>query len=220
MFTEEFLQAKIQRCQVHVARNALAKVPRKRKQEVADNLQDISYAEKRVTSKAAYRAFREQYEGEIPSEVNCLAASIDRCQTFYSLPEEEWISLRTINAIGRVNKEFRRRTKPIEILAGERSAYVNAVLRRPEDGTGLEVDAVSEREPPCPQEIYTRLVARVRQLRSDIDKGKTFVAADVMEFLRDWVTGHIRQCDKLYTTFLANKDVDRFLAEREKKTAP
>lgn len=77
------------------------------------------------------------------------------------------------------------------------------------------------RYPQCArhQSAHAELVARVRQLRSDIDKGKTFVAADVMEFLRDWVTGHIRQCDKLYTTFLANKDVDRFLAERENKAA-
>ncbi len=124
VFTEEFPTAKIQRCQVHVARNVLAKVPKKRKQEVADNLRDIFYAENRVNSKAAYQAFREKYEGEIPSAVNCLAASIDRCQTFYSFPEEEWISLRTTNAIERVNKEFRRRTKPMEILAGEQSAYV------------------------------------------------------------------------------------------------
>ena len=34
------------------------------------------------------------------------------------------MGLRTTNAIERVNKEFRRRTKPMEVLAGERSAYV------------------------------------------------------------------------------------------------
>lgn len=124
VFTEEFPKAKIQRCQVHVARNVLAKVPKKRKQDVSDNLRDIFYAESRVNSKAAYQAFRDKYAQELPSAVNCLAASIDRCQTFYSFPEEEWISLRTTNAIERVNKEFRRRTKPMEILAGERSAYV------------------------------------------------------------------------------------------------
>jgi methyl-accepting chemotaxis protein len=76
--------------------------------------------------------------------------------------------------------------------------------------------------PQCAQHrsAHAELVTRVKQLRADIDKGKTFVAADVMEFLRDWVTGHIRKCDKLYTSFLADKNVDRFLAERERKTLP
>lgn len=39
------------------------------------------------------------------------------------ISEEEWISLRTTNIIKRVNKEFKRRTKTKEILAGEESAY-------------------------------------------------------------------------------------------------
>jgi len=33
--------------------------------------------------------------------------------------EEEWISLRTSNVIERLNKEFKRRTKPMEIVAGK-----------------------------------------------------------------------------------------------------
>lgn len=38
VFREEFLGAKVQRCQVHVARNVLAKVPKKSKQQVADDM--------------------------------------------------------------------------------------------------------------------------------------------------------------------------------------
>ncbi|MDD5451529.1 MAG: transposase [Desulfovibrionales bacterium] len=38
-------------------------------------------------------------------------------------PEEEWISLRTTNIIERLNKEFKRRTRSMEILAGESSCY-------------------------------------------------------------------------------------------------
>jgi putative transposase len=48
---------------------------------------------------------------------------INECLTFHQFPKEEWMSLRTTNAIERVNKEFKRRTKPMEILAGEKSAY-------------------------------------------------------------------------------------------------
>lgn len=37
--------------------------------------------------------------------------------------EQEWISLRTTNIIERLNKEFKRRTRSMEILAGEFACY-------------------------------------------------------------------------------------------------
>jgi transposase-like protein len=47
VFREEFPQGKVQRCQVHVARNVLAKVPQKLKQKVADDIRSIFYASSR-----------------------------------------------------------------------------------------------------------------------------------------------------------------------------
>jgi len=55
--------------------------------------------------------------------VKCLQNSRDSCLTFCAFPEEEWISLRTTNVIERLNKEFRRRTKPMEIVDGEHACY-------------------------------------------------------------------------------------------------
>jgi putative transposase len=40
-----------------------------------------------------------------------------------SFPTEEWLALRTTNPIERLNKEFKRRTKTMEIVAGEKSCY-------------------------------------------------------------------------------------------------
>jgi putative transposase len=123
VFREEFPNARIQRCQVHVARNVLCKVPKKLKPQVADSLRDIFYASSRTKAMAAYEGFVSKYEAVVPSAVKCLGNVIDECLTFYSFPEEEWISIRTTNVIERVNKEFKRRTKPMETLAGEASAY-------------------------------------------------------------------------------------------------
>ena len=123
VFKEEFRNAKVQRCQVHVARNVLCKVPRKMKQKVADSLRDIFYAPSKKKSLEQYESFVEKYQPEIPSAVKSLSNSIHSCLSFYSFPKEEWISLRTTNVIERVNKEFKRRTKSMEILAGEESAY-------------------------------------------------------------------------------------------------
>jgi len=123
VFEEEFPNAKVQRCQVHVARNVLAKVPHKLKKEVADDLRSIFYASSKEKADEFYRRFYEKWNKEIPSAVKSLSQSIDACLTFFKFPEEEWISLRTSNIIERLNKEFRRRTKSMEIVAGEDACY-------------------------------------------------------------------------------------------------
>jgi putative transposase len=123
VFTEEFPQAKVQRCQVHVARNVLAKVPKKLKKEVADDVRSIFYASSRQKAVSFYRQFVEKWESSLPSAVSCLDKSLQSCLTFFNFPEEEWISLRTTNIIERLSKEFKRRTKPMEIVAGENACY-------------------------------------------------------------------------------------------------
>ena len=123
VFREEFPHARVQRCQVHVARNVLAKVPRKLKQTVADDLRSIFYASSKEKAEEFYREFQERWGKEIPSAVKSLSQSIDSCLTYLSFPQEEWISLRTTNVIERLNKEFKRRIKSMEIVAGEHACY-------------------------------------------------------------------------------------------------
>jgi len=123
VFEEEFPKAGIQRCQVHVARNVLAKVPKKLKQAVANDVRTIFYAPSKETALESFEIFKRRWEKDIPSAVSCLERSIDACLSFFNFPEEEWISLRTTNIIERLNKEFKRRTKSMEILAGESACY-------------------------------------------------------------------------------------------------
>lgn len=123
VFKEEFSRANVQRCQVHVARNVLAKVPRKLKKPVADDMRSIFYASSKQKALAFFDEFKNRWEKDTPSAVACLERSLDSCLTFFNFPEDEWISLRTTNIIERLNKEFKRRTKPMEILAGEVCCY-------------------------------------------------------------------------------------------------
>ncbi|MEJ5378236.1 MAG: IS256 family transposase, partial [bacterium] len=123
VFKEEFPKARVQRCQVHVARNVLAKVPKKFKKEVADWLRSIFYASSRDKARKLFLEFKEKWEKDLPSAVRCLEKALEACLTFFNFPEQEWISLRTTNIIERLNKEFKRRTRPMEIVAGEQSCY-------------------------------------------------------------------------------------------------
>lgn len=123
VFKEEFTNAKVQRCQVHVAKNVWAKVPKKLKKAVADDIRSIFYASSKKKAKEFFDKFVDRWEKDLPSAVKCLDTSIDARLTFFNFPEEEWISLRTTNIIERLNKEFKRRTKSMEIVAEERACY-------------------------------------------------------------------------------------------------
>jgi len=123
VFTDEFVNAKVQRCQVHLARNVLTKCPAKIKEAVADDLRSIFYASTRSKAMEFYKEFENRWAKEVPSAFKSLEQNIESALRFYNYPEEEWLSLRTTNPIERLNKEFKRRTKPMEIVAGEQSCY-------------------------------------------------------------------------------------------------
>ena len=76
-----------------------------------------------IYSDTKVRLIADTERERLHSAVKCLQNSLDSCLTFFDFPEEEWISLRTTNVIERLNKEFKRRTKPMEIIAGENACY-------------------------------------------------------------------------------------------------
>jgi putative transposase len=157
VFKEEFPNAKVQRCQVHVARNVIAKVPRKLKKEVADDLRSIFYASEKEKADTFYKAFQEKWNKEIPSAVKSLEQSIDSCLTFFQFPEEEWTSLRTSNIVERLNKEFKRRTKSMEIVAGENACYRLLTFISLKMELGWRSNAVGKVRPNLPlYQIYTK----------------------------------------------------------------
>jgi putative transposase len=86
-------------------------------------MRSIFYASSRQKAMAFFATFKDTWQKEFPSAVKCLENFIDACLSFFTYPEEHWISLRTTNIIERRNKEFRRRTKPLEIVAGEHACY-------------------------------------------------------------------------------------------------
>ena len=123
VFVEEFPESKTQRCQVHVARNVLAKVPKKLKELVADDVRSIFYASTKKKALELSDVFKTKWDKDLPSAVKTLEQSLESCLMYLQFPEDEWLSLRTSNVIERLNKEFKRRTRSMEILAGENSCY-------------------------------------------------------------------------------------------------
>ena len=113
----------MQRCQFHKAGNVLAKVRRKDRKTVAGEMRQVMYAGDRLSAKRALERFQGKWRAIYPDAVRCLEKDFDALIAFLEFPDEEWMHLRTTNIIERLNKEFKRRTKPMEIVAGEASVY-------------------------------------------------------------------------------------------------
>lgn len=81
------------------------------------------YASSKKKTTQLFAEFKVKWQSQLASAVKCLESSMEAGLIFFNFPEDGWISLRTTNIIKRLNKEFRRRTKPMETAAGERSCY-------------------------------------------------------------------------------------------------
>jgi putative transposase len=122
-FREAFRKATVQRCQVHKAKNVLAKVRQKDRKIVADDMRHVFYAADHLSAKRALERFCNKWKAMYPDAVKCLERDFEAVTTYLDFPELEWMHLRTTNLIERLHKEFKRRTKPMEIVAGEESVY-------------------------------------------------------------------------------------------------
>jgi len=112
----------VQRCTVHKLRNLERHVPRHALEEVKCDYHRIIYAESLDQAGKAYREFVLKWKKLAPKVVVSLEEAGEELLTFYSFPNSQWKSLRTTNAIERLNGEFRRRVKTQGSLPSAQSA--------------------------------------------------------------------------------------------------
>ncbi len=108
---EVFPDAKYQRCTVHFYRNVLAKVPKSKRPQAAAMLKAIHAME---SCEAAAKAVRDGY-----------AETLAYCE----MPREHWRRIRTNNAIERLNREIRRRTRVVGTFPDGKSALMLVAAR-------------------------------------------------------------------------------------------
>jgi putative transposase len=113
-----------QRCTVHKLRNLIGKAPKHAHEAVREDYHRIVYAETLDTAQKAREAFLGKWKRPCPGVAASLEEAGENLLTFYQFPESQWVSLRTTNAIERMQLEFRRRVKTQAALPNE-----GAVLR-------------------------------------------------------------------------------------------
>ena len=127
---EVFPGARYQRCSVHFYRNALAKVPKSKRSQVATMLKAIHAMESREASAAKAESVAAELESMKLKE----AAKVvrDECAetlAYCEMPREHWRRIRTNNAIERLNREIRRRTRVVGTFPDGKSALMLVAAR-------------------------------------------------------------------------------------------
>jgi transposase-like protein len=111
-----FVGASWQYCQVHFSMAVLDSVPNKDKQEIADKLKEASEDEMKMQELA--KELRDR--GYDPA-----AETIDRFRfdlwNYKAYPKAHWKRIRTTNVIERINKELKRRSRPVGAFPSDRS---------------------------------------------------------------------------------------------------
>ena len=160
-----FPDARYQRCTVHFYRNVFTVVPRGKVKAVAAMLKAIHAQEDKaaalVKAKAVVDKLREMKLKEAAKKVE---DSIAETLTYMTFPHEHWMKIRSNNAIERLNREIRRRTRVVGAFPDSQSALmlVCARLRYMEDslwGTKLYLNTKHLDAMELEMEVATDLTA-------------------------------------------------------------
>jgi len=125
-----------QRCQFHLQQNASAYVPKQdMKAQVAADIRAVFNAQDRTEADALLRRTVQKYETIAPKLAAWLDETLPEGLTVFALPESHRRLLRTTNALERLNREVRRRTRVASIFPNEASCLrlVSALLMEVSD---------------------------------------------------------------------------------------
>jgi putative transposase len=111
-----------QRCTVHKHRNLLAHAPEALHEEVSADYTDMIYAKTAKEIEARRRAFLRKWRLKCRAVADSLEEAGEQLFTFTRLPESQWKSARTTNAIERLHEEFKRRIKTQTVLPSAETA--------------------------------------------------------------------------------------------------
>jgi putative transposase len=111
-----------QRCTVHKHRNLLAHAPEALHEEISADYTDMIYARTAKEIEARRGAFLRKWRLKCRAVADSLEEAGERLFTFARLPESQWKSARTTNAVERLHEEFKRRIKTQTVLPSAETA--------------------------------------------------------------------------------------------------
>jgi len=113
-FREEFPNAVTARCWVHAKRNAVNKCPARLRDIFKMMVSAVMYADSHQGARGAFSELKSKMGEDGKRAVHCLEKDLEALLIHYTFDRQYWRALKTTNPIERVNKEFKRRAKPME----------------------------------------------------------------------------------------------------------
>lgn len=110
-----------QRCWVHKLRNVANKLRRSIQAECLAQAKGIYLASTRRQAIKRFHRWAARWRREAPKAVACLEADLEQLLSFFDCPREHHVKIRTTNAIERIFREVRRRTRPISCFTNDAS---------------------------------------------------------------------------------------------------
>ena len=127
---EVFPDAAYQRCTVHFYRNVLSKVPKSKRAEVAAMLKAIHAQESlEASSEKAGRVAAKLDDMRLAAAAKCVRDGAAETLAYTRFPMRHWRRIRTNNAIERLNREIRRRTRVVGTFPDGNSALMLVTAR-------------------------------------------------------------------------------------------
>jgi transposase-like protein len=127
---EVFSEAKYQRCVVHFYRNVFSVTPRSKMQLVAKMLKAIHAQESKEAAREKAKSVVADLKAlKLKEAAKKIEDSIEETLTYMSFPYQHWTRIRTNNAIERLNREIRRRTRVVGTFPDGNSALMLVCAR-------------------------------------------------------------------------------------------
>jgi putative transposase len=118
---ELYPRIKRQRCWVHKLRNMAKYTKKSISEKFTDEARGIYKADTKRQAVKRFRRLKSKWYRLAPKAIECLQKDIDEMLNFFECPKEHRIKIRTTNAIERVFREVRRRTRPMNCFTNDAS---------------------------------------------------------------------------------------------------
>lgn len=130
-FRETYPKADVQHCVVHKVRATFPKIRVQHRTEVIEDLKTVYTAEDKDLALAAFDTVYAKWGKLYPKEMDLWKEQLPTLLTFYKFPSLIKEAIYTSNPIERMNKEIRKRLKPMNSLtnmdAAEKIVYLQAI---------------------------------------------------------------------------------------------
>ena len=127
---EVFPDAKYQRCVVHFYRNVFSVVPKSKVKLVAKMLKAIHAQESKKAAREKAKAVVAELKAmKLKEAAKKVEDGVEETLTYFDFPSEHWTRIRTNNAIERLNREIRRRTRVVGCFPDGNSALMLVCAR-------------------------------------------------------------------------------------------